>query len=109
MYKALLDCEVADTFKKKITGLMYRDSLADGMGMFFPFCFSWYRRFIMKDVVIPLDIIFIDKDFRIVDIYMAVVGSKGHGCFCKYVIETNFGFCKNNNILVGDFIGFREV
>jgi uncharacterized membrane protein (UPF0127 family) len=99
-----LRCEIADTLLKKIKGLMNRENLAEDCGMLFIFLIPWQRFFWMKNVKIPLDIIFVNRKNRIIKIYEAPV-EKGifykmygsHG-FCKYVIETNIGFCKKHNI-----------
>ena len=102
-----LTCEVAKTISEKTKGLMYRSSLLKEKGMLFPFWFSWYRVFWMKNVSIPLDIIFINKEFKVVSIYEApanvgFLNKKfwAYG-FAKYVIECNGGFCKNHHIALG--------
>lgn len=104
---AKLSCEVAKTFSEKTKGLMYRSSLPDGKGMLFPFLFSWYRLFWMRNVSIPLDIIFVSKNLEVVSIYEAPANvwffNKKFWAFgfCKYVIECNKGFCKAHNIVPG--------
>jgi len=107
----VLTCEVAKTFSEKTMGLMYRSSLPADNGMLFPFWFSWYRLFWMRNVSIPLDIIFVSKELKIVSIYEAPanVGFFNkkfwvHG-FCKYVIECNRGFCRNYHIVPGTKVG----
>jgi uncharacterized membrane protein (UPF0127 family) len=102
-----LRCEVADTILKKIKGLMNRKNLEKDQGMLFTYLIPWQRFFWMKNVKIPLDIIFVNRKKKIIRIYEAPV-EKGvfykmygsHG-FCKYVIETNMGFCKNHKIIDG--------
>jgi uncharacterized membrane protein (UPF0127 family) len=103
----VLTCEVAKTISEKTKGLMYRSFLPTGRGMLFPFWFSWYRVFWMRNVSIPLDIIFINKEFKVVSIHEApanvgIFNKKfwAYG-FCKYVVECNGGFCKNHHILLG--------
>jgi uncharacterized membrane protein (UPF0127 family) len=102
-----LNCEIAKTISEKMTGLMHRDHLPLDKGMLFPFLFPWIRFFWMKNVKIPLDIIFINSKLEIIKIYEAPVKSGffykqywSHG-FCKYVIECNIGFCKKHNITKG--------
>jgi len=103
-------CEVAKTITQKLNGLMYKEKLEENKGMFFSFTFPWYRFFWMKDVKIPLDIIFVNSKNKIIKIHEAPVekgifyknySSRG---LCKYVIETNIGFCKKNNIKENDSI-----
>ena len=107
-----IQCEVAQTFIQKTKGLMDRDELSKDKGMLFIFLFPWIRTFWMKNVKIPLDIIFINKDKKIIKIYQAPVEKRiayrlywSRG-FCKYVIETNMGFCKKNGIVINDKIKF---
>lgn len=110
-----LTCEVAKTISEKSNGLMYRSSLPTDKGMLFPFWFSWYRVFWMKNVSIPLDIIFINKEFKVVSIYEApanvgIFNKKfwAHG-FAKYIVECNEGFCKNHHISIGTNIGGLKI
>lgn len=105
-----LECETAKSIRSKMKGLMHREYLKENKGMFFPFLFPWHRFFYMKNVKIPLDIIFVNRKNRIISIYEAPVESGpnyklywSHG-FCKYVIEINKGFCKKNNIKKGNSI-----
>jgi len=102
-----LNCEVAKTITEKMNGLMNRENLAVDKGMIFPFLLPWIRFFWMKNVKIPLDIIFINRNLEIIATYEAPVETGffhknywSHG-FCKYVIETNIGFCKKHNIVKG--------
>ena len=110
--KSKLSCYVAKNIFQKTKGLMYKEHLPQEKGMIFIFLIPWIRTFWMKNVVIPLDIIFINRKKEIIKIYEAPVenkifyklyNSKG---FCRYVIETNLGYCKNNNIKIRDKIRF---
>ena len=110
--KIKIKCEIAKTLYQKTKGLMHREDLDLNKGMLFIFTLPWIRIFWMKNVKIPLDIIFINRKKEIIKIYEAPVEkkiayklyySKG---FCKYVIETNLGFCKKNKIKIKDKIKF---
>ncbi len=59
--------EVAQTPEEQASGLMYRTSLADDRGMLFPFNPAQKVGFWMKNVPIPLDIIFL-RDGKVVNI-----------------------------------------
>ncbi|MEF8879961.1 MAG: DUF192 domain-containing protein [Candidatus Thermoplasmatota archaeon] len=105
--KVRLDCEVASSFLEKTKGLMDREFLPRGRGMLFLFCFPWIRFFWMKNVCIPLDIVFVDRHQRVICFYEADVEkgflyktywSRG---FCKYVIECNQGFCRKHGVFKG--------
>ena len=105
-----ITCEVAKTITEKINGLMYKEKLDEDKGMLFSFTLPWYRFFWMKDVKIPLDIIFVNSKNKIIKIHEAPVekgffyknySSRG---LCRYVIETNMGFCRKNNIKKNDSV-----
>lgn len=60
--------EMATTEEEKTTGLMYRKELADGKGMLFDFSPEQEVSMWMKNTYIPLDMIFIRADGRILRI-----------------------------------------
>ena len=60
--------EMATTSEEKETGLMYRKELADGKGMLFDFSPEQQVSMWMKNTYIPLDMIFIRADGRILRI-----------------------------------------
>ncbi len=109
-----LICEVAGSIFAKTKGLMYRSSLPDEHGMFFPFLFSSYQVFWMKNVKIPLDIIFVNNDLRVRKICEAFADSnilhKEYWAYglCKYVVECNRGFCKKHKISVGSKVSIEK-
>src|SRR5260370_6032617 len=60
--------EMATTEQEKETGLMYRKELPDGKGMLFDFSPEQQVSMWMKNTYIPLDMIFIGADGRILRI-----------------------------------------
>ena len=68
-----LNCEIAKNLFQKMKGLMHRESLPTDTGMLFTFLLPWHRFFWMKNVKIPLDIIFVNKNFEIIVIHEAPV------------------------------------
>jgi uncharacterized protein len=64
----IFSVEMATTEEEKTTGLMYRKELADGKGMLFDFWPEQQISMWMKNTYIPLDMIFIRADGRILRI-----------------------------------------
>ena len=104
--------ELADTHLKRELGLMNRKSLSKNEGMLFKFPYSTRLSFWMKDTYIPLDIAFLDERGKILQIESmsplstrAIVSSD----YCKYALEVNKGWFKENEIKVGNLIGGRGI
>ena len=100
--------EVADTQEKMERGLMFRERLGENKGMFFAFEHEGTYAFWMKNTLIPLDIIFISGDFKILEIFHAEPCAE-EPCksyqttkYAKYVLEVNGNFTIRNGIDVGD-------
>lgn len=89
------DVELAVTRADQERGLMFRKKMDDHAGMFFIFDRDEIRNFWMRNTLIPLDMIFIDNKFLVVDIYHGakpldetVISSRKPA---RYVLEVNAG------------------
>ena len=109
-----INIELAKTDEQKTKGLMFRETLKENQGMLFIFEEEKQRSFWMKNTLIPLDIIFIDSNFNIINIEEAVPCEEDP-CQsykslkpAKYVLEINKGVSKQNNIQPGEKIIFQE-
>lgn len=98
--------EMATTEQEKETGLMYRKELADGKGMLFDFSPEQQISMWMKNTFIPLDMIFIRADGRILRIAentephsTKIISSGG---LAKGVLEVIAGTAKKYGIAPGD-------
>ena len=87
--------EIADTDLKRKTGLQCRTKMELNEGMLFIWEIEDFRSFWMKNTFIPLDIIFINKAYEIIDIFLNAkpfssksISSKKKA---KYVLELNKG------------------
>ena len=103
-----INVEIADDSNKMEKGLMFREKLNENEGMLFVFDDESYQAFWMKNTLIHLDMIFIDKNFEIIDIKHAVP-CKAEPCAiyrsakpARYVLEVNGGFAAKNDIKTGD-------
>lgn len=92
-------------------GLMFRESLDRNTGMLFVFPDSAKRSFWMKNTLIPLDILFIDADKKIVTIHAGVMPCTTLSCprytstmSARYVLEVNAGFVEQYGIHEGDAV-----
>ena len=101
--------EMATTEEEKTTGLMYRKELADGKGMLFDFSPEQEVSMWMKNTYIPLDMIFIRADGRILRIAQntepmstKIIPSGG---LAKGVLEVIAGTAQKYGIQPGDRVG----
>lgn len=103
--------EVADTDSLRTQGLSGRKILPKDYGMLFIFPSASYYRFWMKDMKIPLDFIWIDKD-KVVDLTENVAIPKSDDLkdlptfSSRYpvdkILEVNVGTIKALNISIGN-------
>jgi len=101
----LLEVDIAYTPAKIEKGLMFRKRLNQGKGMLFVMPHYTTIHFWMKNTYIPLDILFIKED-TIVDIKENTTPLSLTKITSAQVytmaIEVNAGYCKRNNIMIGD-------
>lgn len=111
-----LNLEIADTPELQELGLSYRESLAPEAGMLFIFPKPSLTSFWMKGMRFPLDIIWLDADMRIINITVNATPESYPTTFhpdtdrlTSFVLEVNAGFCKANNLKVGDVIKIESL
>lgn len=107
-----IDVEVAENDAERQQGLMNRPWMEETQGMIFIFDENKPLSFWMRNTIIPLDIMFVDADFKIVSIAENTqpfsdkgIPSKGNA---KYVVEVVAGFSEKYNVHPGDFINFHR-
>jgi uncharacterized membrane protein (UPF0127 family) len=98
--------ELAVTPAEQQRGLMYRRDLAADAGMLFVFDETIEHSFWMKNTPLPLDMIFIGEDLRIVGIVANAVpfstASRSVGAPSRYVLEVHAGFAERHGLHAGD-------
>jgi uncharacterized membrane protein (UPF0127 family) len=103
--------EIADTPVKRQLGLQYRRDLAPDRGMIFLFPKESMHSFWMKNTPIPLDMIFISSDRKIVGIVEQAVpfstDSRSVPGASQFVLEINGGLARRYGIKAGDSIKFH--
>ena len=105
--------EYAETAAERARGLMFRTSMGEREAMLFSFDAPALQTFWMYRTRIPLTVIFVDDNFRIVDMQdMAPCPAEDPGACPLYTsrrsarraIEVNQGFAAKYGIKVGDRI-----
>ncbi|GBD89252.1 hypothetical protein BMS3Abin03_03202 [bacterium BMS3Abin03] len=106
--KAKIDLEIADNDFDRQLGLMSRKSMKENQGMLFIFPFERPQSFWMRNTLISLDMIFVNKNRQIVTIHKntKVLSDQSYPSSkpAMYVVEVNAGFTDKYNIVVGDRI-----
>ena len=92
-------------------GLMYRKTLANNTGMLFVFPNEAMRSFWMKNTLIPLDMIFISRENKVVTVRKNATPCTTVICpqytstaDAMYVLEVNAGFADTHGIAEGDAV-----
>jgi uncharacterized protein len=99
--------EIANTRATRERGLMERDSMPADRGMIFVFDGEDERSFWMKNTRIPLDILYLDRNGRVVSIHqMKPYDRSGVPSAepAKYAIELNQGQAQRAGVKVGDVL-----
>ncbi|MEA2325265.1 MAG: uncharacterized protein QOE68_224 [Thermoanaerobaculia bacterium] len=105
--------EVASDDPTREQGLMYRDHMAEDRGMIFLFPQAGEYPFWMKNTLIPLDMIWMDADHRIVHIAHDVQPCKADPCpnyppnaKASSVLELATGVAAKHHLRDGDVLRF---
>jgi hypothetical protein len=109
-----IEAQLAQTILQQTKGLMNVKSLPENQGMLFVFLDESRKSFWMKNTYIPLDLIFISRDKKIVEIKENFEPCQQKNCpsytsqkKVKYVLEVNGGFCQKHQIKEGDEVRFE--
>ena len=100
--------EIANDSIKRECGLMDRKSMGKNNGMLFKFPYARKLSFWMKNTYIPLDIAYIDENGKILQIeQMSPLNTRAivSNHECRYALEVNKGWFKDNGIKVGNYLG----
>lgn len=99
----MFNCYIADDVSSRTTGLLGRTELKMDRGMVFLYDTADIRTFHMKGMNFPLDIIFVDSQYTVLNIVEANISdehitSKGPA---QYVVEINKGLSRKYGISQG--------
>ena len=110
-----IDVRVADTQQKRVQGLSGVDKLASNEGLLMVFDTPDYQGIWMKDMLFPIDIIWIDNSLTIIDITPAATPESYPKVFepqspTRFILEmnaraaTSFGFKVGQKVRIADTI-----
>ena len=114
---AVYKLEVARTPEEQAQGLMFRESLPDRAGMIFLFNDKAPHRFWMKNTMIPLDMIWMDPDGKVLFVSADTPPCKADPCAsygpestpAAQVLEIAGGMAVKDKIVVGSVLRFENV
>lgn len=110
----LVEVELADERAEMKQGLMYRRSLCADCAMIFVFPEDRIRSFWMKNTFIPLDIIFLDGEGRIVTIRKNTKPRQKSPTYtsttpARFVVEVNAGYADRKDLQPGQLIDLEAL
>lgn len=105
--------DVARTPAERVKGLSGREAMQTNEGLLFVFEKNDTHAIWMKDMRFPIDIIWIDELFSVVDVAENVLPSSFPEIFkpkqsAKFVLEVNAGWVAHNNVRLGDKVSGLE-
>jgi uncharacterized membrane protein (UPF0127 family) len=113
---AKINAETMRSAPELMRGLMFRESLAPGRGMLFIHPKEDNFHYWMYQTKIPLDMIWMDQDRRIVEMSLDTPPCKSSSAMecpnyggnfkSKYVLEVNGGIARKNGLKTGDTLDF---
>ncbi|MGB2580567.1 MAG: DUF192 domain-containing protein [Minisyncoccia bacterium] len=100
---------VADTATLRAKGLSGQKSLDRNEGALFVFAEPGLHGFWMKDMYFPIDIIWFDENYQIVDVWERVSPDSYPRVYipslkAKFVLEATAGFFSEHNLKIGNTI-----
>ncbi len=110
-----ISVEIRDSDEERALGLMFRETMTDREGMLFIFDSDVSYPFWMKNMKIPIDIIFIDKYKKIISISANAIPCDKPDDQCelyyplaeyRYVVETVSGFSEKHKLESGQEVYF---
>lgn len=113
---AAIHLELAVTPEETASGLMFRPTLPRDRGMLFLFPADRVPAFWMKNTLIPLDLVFLDRSGKVVDLIEDVQPCAAEPCPqylpdhpARAVLEIGAGVAAEHHVAVGDTIRFEHV
>ena len=104
---------VAETYEERRNGLSFIESLPKDSGLLFVFTISDSYGIWMKTMLFPIDIIWFDENFRVIDITKNISPDSYPDTFypkspVRYILEVEAGFVKANSVKIGSTAKFES-
>ena len=106
------EIDIANTFELRKKGLMNIKNISDDYGMFFAWDYTKTQCMWMKNTPAELNVAFINKDGKIIEIHHMEPFSEESVCSSKpvlYALEVKKNWFKHNKIEVGDIIKINNI
>ena len=106
------EIEIANTFELRKKGLMNIKNISDDYGMFFAWDYTKTQCMWMKNTPAELNVAYINKNGKIIEIHHMEPFSEVSVCSSKpvlYALEVKKGWFKHNKIQVGDIININNI
>lgn len=111
-----LQAEIADTAERREVGLMFRGQLGADRAMLFVFPEDGMHRFWMKNMAMPIDIVWLSAQKSVLFIAESVPPCAADAACpvysspqpCRYVLELAAGTCRSRGLSVGDTLTFEQ-
>lgn len=104
----VLHLDVAHTAQQQAQGLMFVRALPDAYGMLFAFPDEQPRSFWMRNTYVSLDMIFLDSQGYVVDVYECSTPMSDTSYVsqsrARYVVETKCGTAAKYDLRIGDAV-----
>jgi len=105
--------EIADTQEERTQGLSGRASLPQDHVLLFVFPQKDYWGIWMKDMKFPIDIMWLDENYRVVDMKVGAIPESYPEAFrpqspALYVVEANVEFINTNRVAKGDILELQK-
>ena len=105
--------EVAATNRDRMRGLMFRERMDADAGMIFLFDRAKHNVFWMHNTLLPLDMIFITTDMRVLGVVESATPQtddpRGVEGDSQYVLEVNAGYARAHGIGPGTRVRFENI
>lgn len=111
-----VEVETATNDEARAQGLMFRDRIREGTGMLFLFAEDGEYPFWMKNTLVPLDIIWVDANLRVVRVKHGVPPCRTDPCpsyapeaIARYVLELGNGQAGRHRVEEGTTLQFERL